>query len=278
MRWRPKPAEVTKVQREAWVVILILLIAGGAVFVHATTTTEEYSRYNVGWNGTSALAAEEVRDLEDLDPGATLLILAPEGDFTADEVGYLRTFLDGGGRILIADEDGGANGLLADLGSAIRVRPGNLASLDRGHADPGLIRCYVVGNATLFAGIETVLTNRPAAVEGGEPLVETSILTWDDGDGDGRVGGSETFSRRVICAREENLTVLGDPSLFINAMLAENPALIENLGPVQVTHSRTGTANPIINTIVWIQETPPAAAAVAALAVLPVAYRFGRRE
>lgn len=265
-------------QHEAWTVILILLIAGGTVFVHATTTTEEYSRHNIGWNGTSALAAEEVRDPGDLDPDATLLILAPEGSFTPEEVGYLRTFLDSGGRILIADEDGNANGLLADLGSAMRVRPGNLASLDRNHTDPGLITGYVVGNATLFAGIETVLTNRPAAVEGGEDLVETSILTWDDADGDGRISGSETFSRRVVCAREENLTVLGDPSLFINAMLAENPAFIENLGPLQVTHSRTGTANPIINTILWIQETPLAIAAIAAVAILPVAYRFGRRE
>ncbi|MDD2260314.1 MAG: hypothetical protein PHO87_04885, partial [Acholeplasmataceae bacterium] len=132
---------------------------------------------------------------------------------------------------------------------------------------------------TLFAGIETLLTNRPAAIEGGEPLVETSVLTWDDGDGDGRVSGDETFARRVVCAREGNLTVLGDPSLFVNAMLAENPAFIENLQPVRIdVHSRTGTANPIINTRVWIQQTPLAAAALAALAVLPVAWHFGRKR
>ena len=258
--------------REAWTVLLILLLAAGAAYAHATTTTEEFSRYNIGWNGTSALTVDE-------DPGATLLILAPERPFTPEEVGYLRTFLDDGGRVLVADEEGNANQLLADLGSTIRVRPGNLASLDRGHTDPGLFRGYVVGNSTLFAGVETVLMNRPAAIEGGEPLVETSVLTWDDDDGDGRVSGDETFSRRVICAREGNLTVLGDPSLFVNAMLAENPAFIENLQPVRIdVHSRTGTANPIINTRLWIQETPLAAAALAALAVLPVAYRFGRKR
>lgn len=267
-------------RREAWAVILILLLAAGAAYAHATTTTEEYSRYNVGWNGTSSLAAEDIRDLRNLDPGATLLILAPDRPFSAEEVGYLRTFLDAGGRILIADEEGGANDLLAGLGSTMRVRPGNLASLDRAHADPGLITGHVTGNATFPAGITTLLTNRPAAVEGGRPLIETSILTWDDADGDGRISGSETFARRVIAAHEGNLTVLGDASLFINAMLAENPAFIESLGPVQIdaVHSRTGTANPIINTILWIQETPPAAAAIAAIAVLPAAYRFGRRE
>ncbi|MDD4469372.1 MAG: DUF4350 domain-containing protein [Acholeplasmataceae bacterium] len=266
-------------QREAWAVLLLLL-AGAAVFAHVTTTTEEYSRYNVGWNGTSGFAGAEIRDLRDIDPGATLLVLAPDRPFTPEEVGTLRAFLDNGGRVLIADEEGAANDLLADLGSAMRVRPGNLSSLDRGHTDPGLFRGYVVGNSTLFAGIETLLTNRPAAIEGGEPLVETSVLTWDDGDGDGRVSGEEVFETAVICASEGNLTVLGDPSLFINAMLAENPEFIDNLQPVLIdaTHSRTGTTNPIINTRVWIQETPPAAAALAILVVLPVVYRFGRKE
>ena len=266
--------------REAWAVLLILLLAGAVVFAHTTTTTEEYSRYNVGWNGTSNLAAEEVRDLRGLDPASTLLVLAPDRPFTAEEAGYLRAFLDSGGRVLIADEEGNANPLLADLGSTMRVRPGNLSSLDRGHTDPGLFIGYVVGNTTFFAGVETVLANRPAAVEGGEPLIETSILTWDDGDGDGRVSGDETFARRVVCAREGNLTVLGDASLFVNAMLAENPTFIEKIRPVLVdaAHSRTGTTNPIINTRTWIQETPAAIAVIAALAVLPVAYRFGRKE
>ncbi|WP_214041475.1 DUF4350 domain-containing protein [Methanoculleus sp.] len=267
-------------QREAWAVLLILLLAGGAAYVHATTTTEEYSRCNVGWNGTSGLAAEEVRDLASLPPDATLLILAPDLPFTPEEAGYLRAFLDGGGRVLIGDEEGGANGLLADLGSTMRVRPGDLASLERDHADPGLFSGYVVGNASLVAGVETVLLNRPATVEGGEPLIETSIFTWDDADGDGRVSGDETFARRVVAAHEGSLIVLGDPSLFVNAMLAENPVFIESLGPVLIdaAHSRTGTANPIVNTILWIQETPPAAAAIAALAVLPAAFRFGRKK
>jgi len=266
--------------REAWAVLLILLLAGAVVFAHTTTTTEEYSRYNVGWNGTSNLAAEEVRDLQGLDAGATLLVLAPDRPFTPEEVGTLRAFLDNGGRVLIADEEGAANDLLADLGSAMRVRPGNLSSLDRGHADPGLFVGYAVGNASLFAGIETILLNHPAAVEGGEPLLKTSVLTWDDADADSRPSGEEVFETAVICASEGNLTVLGDPSLFINAMLAENPEFIDNLQPVLIdaTHSRTGTTNPIINTRVWIQETPPAAAALAILVVLPVVYRFGRKE
>ncbi len=272
--------EVRAIRREALSVLLILLIAGGAAYAHATTTTEEYSRYNVGWNGTTALAAGEIHDLRDLDPCTTLLVLAPYREFTAEEAGYLRVFLDNGGQIIVADEEGNSNRLIADLGSTIRVRPGNLSSLDRDHAAPGLFTVRVVGNDTLFAGIETVRVNRPAAVEGGEPLLETSILTWDDADGDGRPGGSETFGAAVVCAREGNLTVLGDPSLFINAMIAENPKFIKNIQPVLIdgAHSRTGTTSPIINALAWVRETPAAAAAIAALVVLPVAWQFGRKR
>ncbi|KAF5073473.1 MULTISPECIES: DUF4350 domain-containing protein [Methanoculleus] len=271
-----------KVRREVWAVILILLLAGAAAYVHVTTTAEEYSRYNIGWNGTSGFAGEELSDLRDLGqhPEETLLILAPGTEFTADEVGYCRAFLDAGGRIVVADEEGAANRFLTDLGSTMRVRPGNLASLERDHIDPGLFTTRVVGNASLFAGAETVLVNRPAAVEGGDPVLETSVLTWDDADGDGRPGARETFGTMVVCAQEGNLTVLGDPSLFINAMLGENPRFIENLQPALIdgVHSRTGTKNPIINMVIWLQKTPPAAAAIVGLAILPVAYRFGRKE
>ena len=266
-------------QREAWAVLILLLIAAGAVYAHATTTTEEYSRHNTGWNGTSNFAAEEIHTLAGLPAGATLLILAPDKPFTQEEVGYLLAFLDGGGKIILADKDGAANTLLADLGSRIRIQPGTLSSLDRDHADPRLFRVRVTGNATLVAGIETLLVNHPAEVTGGEPLLETSPLTWDDTDGDGRVSAGETFGRRAVCAKESNLTVLGDPSLFINAMLPENPGFIEN-HPVLIdaVHSRTGTTNPVINTLTWIRETPPAGAAIAALAILPVAYLFGRKR
>jgi hypothetical protein len=272
--------EAKNVQREAWAVLLILFLAGAVVYAHATTTTEEYSRYNPGWNGTSNLPAEEIRDLADLDPATILLILAPDQPFSPDEVGSLRAFLDAGGRLLIADEEGNANPLLADLGSSMRVRPQNLSSLNRDHVNPGLFTVSVVGNDTLFAGVETVRVNRPAAVEGGEPLLETSPFTWDDADGDGRISGSEAFGTAVVCAREGNLTVLGDASLFVNAMFAENPKFIENLQPIRVDgiHSRTGTKSPIINTLVWIRTTPPAGAAIVALGVLPVAWIFGRKR
>ncbi len=259
-------------QRETWAVLLILLLAGAVVYAHVTTTTEEYSRYNIGWNGTSGLA-------ETHDPDTTLLILAPDKPFTPEDVGYIRAFIDGGGRVIIADEEGNANTLLADIGSTMRIRPGNLKSLNRDYADPGLFVARVVENDTLFAGIGTVRVNRPAAVEGGTPLLETSILTWEDADGDGRITGSEIFGTAVVCAREGNLTVIGDPSLFINAMLAENPQFIANLQPFRIdAHSRTGTSNPIINTRVWIEETPLAPAAAAALIALPVVWHFGRKR
>jgi len=120
----------------------------------------------------------------------------------------------------------------------------------------------------------------PQRSRGAFPSSRHRSSTWDDADGDGRITGSETFEAAVVCAREGNLTVLGDPSLFINAMLTENPQFIQNTWPVRIDgiHSRTGTANQIINTRLWIQETPLAVAALAALAVLPVAYRFGRKE
>jgi len=199
---------VKRIEREAWAVFLLLFLAGAVAYAHVTTTAEEYSRYNVGWNGTSGFTAVEIRDLTDLNPDVTLLVLAPYRGFTAEDIGHLWAFLESGGRLLIADEEGNANHLLADLGSTMRVRPGNLSSLDRDHATSGLFRVSVVGDDALFAGVGTIRVNRPAAVEGGEPLLKTSPLTWDDVDGDGRPGSKEVFGAVAVCAREGNLTVL----------------------------------------------------------------------
>jgi hypothetical protein len=224
-----------------------LLILAAVLFVHLASTTEEYSRYNIQWNGTSNLydMAEERGGVEIRSPaelggytGAYLLLIAPDTELDNDAAESYRSFLERGNTIILADDFGTGNQILESVGSSIRILPGNLSSMDMEYSDPHTVITYRTANATLIDGVETLMLNRPAALEGGEVLVQTSILSWIDADGNRHIDASEALGKYGVMARETigngEIYVIGDPSLFINAMVGlggvrDNHRLIENI-------------------------------------------------
>lgn len=215
--------------------------------MHLASTTEEYSRYNIQWNGTSVFSdlaeergAVEVRNPADLEgyTGAYLLLIAPDTDLDADAAGSYRSFLERGNTIILADDFGTGNQILTALGSEIRILPGNLSSMDMEYSDPNTVIAYRTANATLVDGVGTIVLNRPAALEGGEILMQTSILSWIDADGNRHIDADEALGKYGVVARESvgagEIYVISDPSLFINAMVGlggvrDNHRLIENI-------------------------------------------------
>ena len=216
------------------------ILAGAVILVafQFSTTNLEYSRYNPSWNGTSAffdlvethhgIELHSATQLEGRE-GSMLLIIAPRGDLTPDERTLYRKFLSAGNTLLIADDSGGGNGILSSLGSSLRVSPGNVSSADREYDDPSSVNAYPTGENPLVKGVPVICLNRPATVQGGVPVLETSILTWVDRNGNGRLDGGEALSRSTMMAYEDlgngTIYVLADPSIFINGML--DPAVCE---------------------------------------------------
>ena len=216
------------------------MLAGAIILValQFSTTNLEYSRYNPGWNGTStffglveAHHGVELHSAVQLEgrEGSMLLIIAPRGDLTPDERTLYRQFLSEGNTLFLADDRGGANGILSALGSSLRVFPENVSSAEREYNDPSSVNAFPAGEDPLVKGIPVVCLNRPATVQGGSPMLETSILTWVDRNGNGRLDGGEALSRSTMMASENlgngTIYVLADPSIFINGML--DPAVCE---------------------------------------------------
>jgi hypothetical protein len=216
------------------VIGVILLLGASVMFLHLSTTTEEYSRYNVQWNGTSVFyayaeerGAREIMNLREIPDtsGAMLLIIAPAGNVSGEDLVQYRSFLLGGNTILLLDDFGTGNQLLEGIGSGIRILSGNLSGIDMEYNTPTSIIVYRDGNSSLLEGVDTLVLNGPAALEGGEALMVTSILSWIDVDGDGRISGDESLDKYGVMARETigrgELYVFSDPSILINAMMAE---------------------------------------------------------
>ena len=207
------------------IALLLLIAAGLIVTAQLATTDDEYSRYNINWNGTSdffGMAADEkyvysYDDLRSAESSSTLLIIAPGTDFTG-----LADYLYQGNTVIIADQSGNANVFLEQIGSSIRVHNEQVRSTSMEYKDMGIFRGTVEGD--LFGSNVTTLTfNYPGYLTGGDIIASTSYLSWVDTNANNIPDSNETLKVYSLIASEDigngRIIVIADPSVFINSML-----------------------------------------------------------
>jgi len=282
-----------------WAVGLILLIAIVTLFFHLSATDDEFSRYNQQWNGTSDLfetlvnhGAVMVGDPSALAgrTGTTLLVISPSRTPTTGEAVAYRDFVASGNTFLLADDFGEGNALLEAIGATIRLDQRNLSSLDREYEVPAAPLGIPVTEAPFTDNITKIVFNHPVAVTGGTSFLETFLLSWIDENRNGRADSTEPLGRFALAATEHvgggRVVVIGDASLFINAMMylpdGENRQLIEELtmGTVLVDQhlSRTSAANGSISMILWMRNVSTSIIMATALVLGMLAWQFCRRK
>lgn len=278
---------------------LVLIIAAVALFLHISSTDADFSRYNSQWNGTSevfdALDGHDtimVRDLAALRGrhNATLLMIAPVRAPTAEEGAAYRDFVAAGNTLVLADDFGAGNEVLKAVGASTTLDPGKLSSLTRGFEIATAPIGYPLKGQRLVGDLSKIVFNHPVAVSGGDPLINTTSLSWIDTDGDGRIDRAEPLGRFAVATEEGvgagHVLVIGDASLFINAMQGlpdcDNGLLIERLvASATLTDQRlsqTATAAGPISTFLWVRETPALVVVVTALSLGMIAWSFNRRR
>jgi len=261
-----------------WITGFFLLVCLSVFFLHISTNTEEFSRYNMQWNGTSqffgsraGMDATEIRQISDLAgrTGSFLLIIAPERPFDDRESREVHDFLTQGNVVFLADETGAGNTLLEGLDSEIRVFPANLTSMERQYGDPSSVLAHPSSPDPLNTGITSLVLNSPSYTKGGTPVFTTSLLTWADDNGNGRIDETEGLGRYTILSREYmgegTLYVLSDPSVFINGMQdagRENSVFLGRLaghyGPdllIEQDHSSTAKADLLVLAIIYMKRS-----------------------
>jgi hypothetical protein len=282
------------------VAVVVFLVCLYAAVFHLSTTYDDYSRYNVQWNGTSTFfshlddkGAQTVTDPAELVTydHALLLVIAPDGPPDQERTRAYKNFLAHNNTLLLCDDTGAVSPLLEDLQSIISVLPGTVSSVERDYVTTAAVRGYATGNHTLVDGVSAVLFNRPRALEGGTPLLQTSLLSWVDENENGRIESEESVGQYCLGAYEEigggELVVVGDPGIFLNSMagLGEgNEVFLENilaLRPVVLVDegwSRTSSGGPYTGAILWVKDHPIFQIGVVALCIGGSAYLFRKRN
>jgi hypothetical protein len=226
------------------------------------STTEDFSIFNTGWNGTSGLAISTyetgsfapsfrvdasgtditVAELGfaelGLDPATdAVTVIGPSEPFTAGDGDIIGDFVRAGGVLLLADDFGTGNSLLSSMGAQSRFS-GKLVldlSFDK---RPEFPVCYDLGADPLTVNVTTLQLNHASSVTlgaGATAIAYSSAASWLDTDGDSEYGVGEPMGPFPLLAREDlgagTVILLSDPSVLINGMTGylDNARFADNL-------------------------------------------------
>ncbi len=226
------------------------------------STTEDFSIFNTGWNGTSGLAIStyvtgdfapsfrveasgtDVAIAElgfgdlGLDPATdAVAVIGPSEPFTAADGQVMGAFVRGGGVLLLADDFGTGNSLLAAMGAQSRFS-GKLVldlSFDK---RPEFPVCYDLRADQLTTNVTTLQLNHASSVTlggGAAAVAYSSPASWLDADENGDYDVGETMGAFPVLAREilgsGTIVLLSDPSVLINGMIGymDNARFADNL-------------------------------------------------
>lgn len=288
MEIRDKEQVLKKRVNLALVIAILALLIGSAVLVYVNGERNEpqLSAYSDEWDGTSRFrqelennsfsirtiisSPELLRNSEErgLVPEKTLYVaIGVEKMYLDSESDAIRSFVDKGGRILIADDFGYANTLSPEF--KVSYLKGQLYD-EAFEKNPKFVIRPV--NFEGFSGI--VMFNEPAALKvGGSATViaESSDHSWLDAnfnqqrdltfDALGRPKDIEAYSSYPMTALWQGdlgkAIFVSDPSIFINDMIGRHDnrefalSLVEYLlpsgGTVIFDESRHNDQNPATN-------------------------------
>ena len=227
------------------VVVVATIVYGGL------TSATVFGAYNDNWEGTSDLrtlatgSAEEARTVQTTreyvrtDIGSTIgFILSPDSGYTDRESARVEQFVRNGGTLVVAEDYGNeSDRLLSQIGADARFA-GEPVRDERYYGNtPAMPRVRTASDREYTTGVETLTLNHGTVVRpnGTSVLVNTSSFAYLDRNRNERLDSDESLETYPVVTRERlgegDVVVVGDPSLFINAMLdyADNRRFARNL-------------------------------------------------
>ena len=280
------------------VALVVALVLTAVVLM--SMTTAGFSAYNPGWDGTSEFR-ELADDRSELTVGttaghygtleadtATAIVMTPESEYDETETEQVRTFVEDGGTLVVADSFGShGNQLLSDVGANARFDGALLRDEQHYFRSPAMPVANNVDSHPTVRNVDQLTLNYGTTVQsnGAIPIVTTSSFGYLDRDGSGSLSDDEAIGNHSVVTVESvgdgTIIAIGDPSIFINAMIDEpdNRVFSNNLvgsgDQVLLDYSHGASNPPLVSAMVTLQNVPTVAAIVGVIAVIIAAYAGG---
>lgn len=270
--------------------------------VAASTSTAAFGLYNDRWDGSaqlrglatdegaSVVVASNASAYDRVDPASSVaVVLSPAAPYGPRATGQVRAFVRAGGTLVVAEDyRPHANPLLAGVNASIRVDGTPVRDTRQYYRTPAFPETRTTNATMLGDDVETVVFNHGTAVDPGTGtvLLETSSYAYRDVDGTGTLDQQETMRALPVAATERvgdgRVVVVGDPSVFVNAMLerADNRAFARQVvggDTVLLDHSHAGAVPPLVQAVLTLRRVP-ALQFVAGVAVVALIVGLARLD
>jgi hypothetical protein len=258
-----------------------------------STSSAAFSAYNSDWEGTSELRSTAdlagatvtvVHDTEsyrDVSPeGTVAFVLAPESSYGPQDLARVREFVRRGGLLVVAGDYGPeTNQLLRGLGATARLDGRPLYDLQSNYRTGGMPVAPEVANRSHVAGVESLTLNYGTAVRPNDAtvLVNTSEYAYLDANRNGALDGDEGLGPRPVVTVERagagRIVTVGDPSVFINAMIDRTDnrqfvrALASGRDRLLLDYSHTGSLPPLVLAVLLVRDSAAIQFGIGVLAV-----------
>ncbi|MGQ4557346.1 DUF4350 domain-containing protein [Halobellus sp. GM3] len=259
----------------------LVITVGLTVFVTASTSTAAFGAYNPAWDGTTevrdtATAAgaeptivQNTTQYQQVPPeNSVAVVFSPTTEYSEGEAARLRSFVEAGGTVLIADDyRAHSNPLLASLGAEARIDPVPLRDEQLSGPSPAFPRTQRVSNNTIGGNATSLMLNHGGTVQpnGATVLFVSSEFSYRDQNQDETLNEDEQLTQHPVVTVESvgagTIIVASDASLFLNAMLerADNAmflqALVEPHEHVLIDVSHSAGVPPLVAVQLLLQQS-----------------------
>ena len=215
--------------------VVIVILALSLVSIWFYPSVRDFMASNSMWNGIRNFSSESgtknIESLEELPraPQRTVLLLIPYVQFSDEELSDVKRFASDGGTLLLMDDYGYGNDILAYLGLPVRFDGRPLLDPLFSFKNPRMPRITDFKPEIKNSGINSVTLNHATVLTDVE---ESQLLAWSSADS--FLDSNRDESRSLdepngpfpIAARlpfgQGRVVIVSDPSVMINSMVGRD--------------------------------------------------------
>ncbi len=212
------------------VVIIVLVISLLCIWFYPSA--QDFTASNTMWNGlrnfNSEFGADNIDSLDDLPelPDKAVLVAIPYLEYSDEELSKIKRFVDNGGTLLLMDDYGYGNSVLAYLGVGLRFTNKPLLDPLFCYKNQSIPRITDFAPGLKESGIDVIMLNHATTLTNvmkSEAIAFSSSASFLDVNENMSWEQDEPKGPFVVAAQlrlgKGRLVLVSDPSVVINTMV-----------------------------------------------------------